>query len=129
MNIVSIKNTGYPSVFSFCVADGWITIETSENFTWFLKKLKDVVDVGLTGSCEEVFPEAKKLLCQVRLRRSIRTKPLTYFGMKNNVFDNKTTGIKEAVTSDRLFEVVKDMYSKAALASSDPKKVMEYLGM
>ena len=43
MNIVSIKNTGYPSVFSFCVADGWITIETSENFTWFLKKLKDVV--------------------------------------------------------------------------------------
>lgn len=40
-------------------------------------------DVGLTGSCEEVFPEAKKLLCQVRLRRSIRTKPLTYFGMKN----------------------------------------------
>ena len=46
-----------------------------------------------------------------------------------SVFDNKTTGIKEAVTSDRLFEVVKDMYSKAALASSDPKKVMEYLGM
>ncbi|ORE13677.1 hypothetical protein BCV71DRAFT_277588 [Rhizopus microsporus] len=54
-------------------------------------------------------------------------KVLSY--MMCNAFDNKTTGIKEAVTNDRLFKAAKDMYSKAALASSGPKKVMEYLDM
>lgn len=159
MNVVDIKNTGYPSFSSFCVAGGWITAENSGHFTWFLKKLKDVVfdetngvmpkvlviysDVGLTGSCEDGFPEAKKPLCQVHLRRNFRAKLFTYFGKKDkyeplekalgymmcSAFDNKTTGIKEAVTNDGLFEVAKDMYNKAALASSDPKKVMEYLDM
>lgn len=93
MNVVGIKNTGYPSFPSFCVVGGWITAENSENFTWFLKKLKDVVfdetngampkvlvtysDVGLTRSCEDGFPEAKKLLCQVHLRRNFRAKLFT----------------------------------------------------
>lgn len=49
--------------------------------------------------------------------------------MMCSAFDNKTTGIKEAVTNDGLFEVAKDMYNKAALASSDAKKVIEYLDM
>ena len=43
VNVVGVSNTGYPKLQSFSIAGGWIIDETTESYTWFVRKLKETV--------------------------------------------------------------------------------------
>ena len=90
VNIMGTRNIGYPSLKTFCIAGGWVSQETNESYEWVATPLRDIVwpshqtvfpqtfvtdnERALVRALDIVFPDSKKLLCKVHMRRNFRTK-------------------------------------------------------
>lgn len=156
VNVVGVSNVGYPNLMSFGIAGGWIIDETVDSYEWFVKQLKHAIwkkentgpsiiitdsEQALLKPLMDFFPDSKKKLCHAHLRRNFKTKLLSYFNDYEEIeksinymmctdFDNKITGLKEAVLNDQLFKKGIVMYEKEAKEnSSDPKTVVNYLNL
>lgn len=90
INVVGTCNVGHPALKTFCIAGGWMTQETNESYEWFIGALKEVVwpsdgpstprvlisdsEAALIRAMDIHFPDAKKLLCTVHMRRNFEVR-------------------------------------------------------
>ena len=90
INIVGTGNIGYPKLKTFCIAGGWLTQETNESYEWLMKVLREVVwpsgqsstprvmisdsEAALIRAMDIHFPDARKLLCTVHMRRNFEVR-------------------------------------------------------
>ncbi|KAG2216807.1 hypothetical protein INT45_013819 [Circinella minor] len=100
VNVVGTSNIGYPHLKTFCIAGGWVSQETNETYKWVIQCLQNIVwpsnqsayletfvtdsEGALVKALDKVFPNSKKLLCKVHLRRNFRTKLQKLFDVKDD---------------------------------------------
>ena len=97
-------------------------------------------DVALMNALNNAFPDARKLICKVHLRRNFREDLRKLYNTKEDYeelekainylmtsdYEDKRIGMR-VIADETLESKAKDMYAKAADKSKDPEKVKTYL--
>ena len=156
VNVVGTGNIGYPRLKTFCIAGGWVSQETNESYEWVVTQLRDTVwpshqpispqtfvtdnESALVRALNTIFPDAKKLLCKVHMRRNFRTKLRKFFDVKDD-YENLEKAVNFLMTDqyvdqlsgmsvipDHLLEnKAIDKYKEIAQKARKPEDVIKYL--
>lgn len=144
VKVVGVNNIGTAKGLStFGIAGGWITDETRDSYTWFVRNLKNAIwteeenhpklfvsdsEQALLEPLSSVFPNSKRSLCHIHVKRNFRTKLQKYFQnyeqMEKAVnfmccaeVNNPISGLVEAVQDPTVFNIGKTLYEKEAAKS------------
>ena len=149
VNVVGTGNIGYPSLKTWCIAGGWVSWETNE-------KLRDIVWPSnqpispqtfvtdsadpLTKALDKVFPDSKKVLCKIHIRRNFQTKLQKLFDTKEDYEElEKAINFLMAdqyidkfsnmcvVPDEKLEMKALAKYKEIAQKSKKPEEVIKYL--
>lgn len=156
MNVVGTGNIGFPSLMTFGIAAGWLSRETSANYLWFVKNMKEMVwpdsvnvspkafitdnQAALMNALDVVFPDAHKLLCQVHMRNTFRKHLRSQYSQKADyeALEETLNILMSSQKEDKASKMyvipnaedeegAKEMFKKAAQKARNPKAVMEFL--
>ncbi|KAG2227155.1 hypothetical protein INT45_003885 [Circinella minor] len=113
----------------------WVSQETNESYEWVVTQLRDTVwpshhpispqtfvtdnESALVRALNTIFPNAKKLLCKVHMRRNFRTKLRNSFDVKDD-YENLEKAVNFLMTDQYVDQL-------SAQKARKPEDVIKYL--